>query len=85
MVMMINSVIEVQEGMMGIYKVVYELIVGISGNYIFYYLNQVKYCEKIYIFKISGGRIVIIILKFYIGMQIIYINVEVSQYLGGKI
>ena len=69
----------------GTYKVTHELIAGISGNHILYYLNQAKYCEKTYTFKISGGRTVTITLKFYTGMQITYTNVEASQHSGGKI
>jgi hypothetical protein len=65
--------------------VAHELIAGISGNHILYYLNQAKYCEKTYTFKISGGRTVTITLKFYTGMQITYTNVEASQHSGGKI
>ena len=81
----INSAIEAQEGTTGTYKVAHELIAGISGNHILYYLNQAKYCEKTYTFKISGGRTVTITLKFYTGMQITYTNVEASQHSGGKI
>lgn len=80
-----NSAIEAQEGTTGTYKVAHELIAGISGNHILYYLNQAKYCEKTYTFKISGGRTVTITLKFYTGMQITYTNVEASQHSGGKI
>ena len=80
-----NIAIEAQEGTTGTYKVAHELIAGISGNHILYYLNQAKYCEKTYTFKISGGRTVTITLKFYTGMQITYTNVEASQHSGGKI
>ena len=85
MASMINSAIEAQEGTTGIYKVNQELVAGISGNHILYYLNQAKYCEKKYTFKISGGRTVTITLKFYTGMKITYTNVEASQHSGGKV
>lgn len=85
MASMINSAIEAQEGTTGIYKVNQELVAGISGNHILYYLNQAKYCEKKYTFKISGGKTVTITLKFYTGMKITYTNVEASQHSGGKV
>lgn len=85
MASMINSAIEAQEGTTGTYKVNHELVAGISGNHILYYLNQAKYCEKKYTFKISGGRTVTITLKFYTGMKITYTNVEASQHSGGKV